>query len=106
MFYVYILQCKDSSLYCGSTNDLKQRELLHNSGKGSKYVRSRGGGRIVYSEKFKIWGKALSREAEVKKLTRQEKLNLIRHGLQTHKPASRKRVPKASARPNTGNHKS
>jgi putative endonuclease len=64
-------------LYCGSTNDLKHREMLHNSGKGSKYVRSRGGGSIIYSEKFKSKGKALRREIEVKKWPRVKKLELI-----------------------------
>jgi putative endonuclease len=78
MFYFYILKCKDESLYCGSAKDLKARELMHNSGKGSAYVRSRGGGKIVYSEKFRSWGKALSREAEVKKWPRGKKLTLIK----------------------------
>lgn len=78
MFYFYILKCKDGSLYCGSTKDLRHREQAHNSGMGSAYVRSRGGGKIVYHEKFRLWGKALSREAEVKKWKRKEKLNLIK----------------------------
>lgn len=69
MYFFYILRCKDNSLYSGYTKDLKTRELLHNSGKGSRYVKSRGGGTIVYSEKFKTKSKALKREAEVKKWT-------------------------------------
>lgn len=78
MFYFYILKCKDGTLYCGSAKDLKARELVHNSGKGSAYVRSRGGGKIVYSEPFRSWGKTLSREAAVKKLSRLQKLSLIK----------------------------
>ena len=77
MHYFYILRCKDGTLYCGSTNDLKKRLMLHNSGKGSKYVRSRGGGVMVHSEKFRSVGKALRREAEVKKWPRTKKLRLI-----------------------------
>ncbi len=77
MFYFYILQCKDKSFYSGYAKDLKKRELEHNSGKGSKYVQSRGGGKIVYSEKFKSVSLALKREAEVKKWARQKKLALI-----------------------------
>lgn len=77
MHYFYIFLCKDKSLYCGSTNNLKQRELLHNTGKGAKYTRSRGGGKIIYSERFKTKSKALKREAEVKKFTRLKKLELI-----------------------------
>lgn len=77
-FYFYILKCKDGTLYSGSAKDLKAREAKHNSGKGSKYVLARGGGKIVYSEKFKKWGKALAREAEVKKMSREKKLELIK----------------------------
>ncbi len=69
--------CSDSTLYCGTTKDLKNREQVHNSGKGSAYVRSRGGGKIVYSERFKTIGSALRREIEVKKWTRNKKLGLI-----------------------------
>jgi len=78
MSYFYILHCKDGSLYCGSTKDLKRREQQHNTGKGSAYVRSRGGGKIIYSEKFRGWGKALKREAEVKKWPRLKKLGLLK----------------------------
>ena len=78
MFYFYILKCKDKTLYCGYTNNLKHRELLHNSGKGSKYVRSRGGGKIIYSERFRTLRKALKREAEVKSFSRARKLELIK----------------------------
>ena len=78
MFYCYLLKCKDGTLYCGSTKDLKAREATHNSGKGSKYVTAHGGGKIIYSEKFKKWGKTLSREAEIKRLSRPKKLLLIK----------------------------
>lgn len=78
MFYFYILKCKDGTLYSGSTKDLQAREKTHNSGKGSKYVVAHGGGKIVYHENFRKWGKALSREAAVKKLSRQQKLKLIK----------------------------
>lgn len=78
MYYFYIFECKDKTLYCGSTKNLKDREEKHNSGKGAKYTRSRGGGKIVYSEKFATLSKALKREAEVKKWPRQKKLVLIK----------------------------
>jgi len=38
---VYLLRCSDESLYCGITNNLKNRLIAHNSGKGAKYTRSR-----------------------------------------------------------------
>lgn len=78
MYYFYILRCKDGSLYCGSTKNLKVRESMHNAGKGSAYVRSRGGGKIAYSEKFHSLGNALRREIEVKKWPRNKKLALIK----------------------------
>lgn len=65
-------------MYSGITKDLQKRETAHNSGKGSKYVRAHGGGKIVYSEKFRTIGKALKREAEVKRSSRQEKLALVK----------------------------
>jgi putative endonuclease len=78
MFYFYILKCKNGTLYSGSTNNLIERERKHNSGKGSKYVAAHGGGKIVYSEKFRSWGKTLKREAEIKKWPRAKKLKLIK----------------------------
>jgi DNA-3-methyladenine glycosylase I len=77
MFYFYIFHCKDGTLYCGSTKNLEHREQLHNSGRGAKYTRSRGGGKIVYSEAFTTQHEALRREVEVKKWTRKQKLTLI-----------------------------
>ena len=79
MFYFYIFKCKDGTLYCGSAKDLKSREQMHNSGRGSKYVTAHGGGKIIYNEKFRSWGKTLSREAEVKKWKRLKKLTLIKN---------------------------
>lgn len=77
MDYFYILECADGSYYCGVTNDLTKRSALHNSGKGSVFVRSRGGGRIIYSEEYKNRGDALRREIEVKKWPRQKKRALV-----------------------------
>lgn len=82
MYYFYILKCKDGSLYCGSTKNLENREVVHNSGKGSKYVRSRGGGKMIYSEPYKTKSSALRREVEVKKYSRQEKINLLKSTMQ------------------------
>ena len=60
------------------TKDLKRREAEHNAGKGSAYVRSRGGGKIIYFEKFRTINKALRREAEVKTFHRNKKLLLVK----------------------------
>lgn len=73
MRYFYLFRCKDGTLYSGSTNNIEKREQTHNSGRGSKYIRSRGGGKMVYFEKFKTARGALRREVEVKNGERQKK---------------------------------
>lgn len=78
MYFVYIIECRDKSLYTGITTDLKRRFLEHKEGKGGHYTRSRGVKKIVYSEKSKNRSLASKREAEIKKLKRIEKLALIR----------------------------
>ena len=77
MNFVYLLRCKDGSLYCGSTKDLVKRVALHNTGKGSSYVRSRGGSKVVYSEQLPKWSMALQREAEIKRLPKYKKEILV-----------------------------
>lgn len=79
MFYFYLFRCKDKTLYSGSTNNLENRARLHNAGKGSKYIWAHGGGKIVYSERFKTLGAALRREIQVKKWPRLKKLELLKH---------------------------
>ena len=77
-YYVYILQCADKTLYIGSTNDLKKRLHAHNALKsGARYTRSRRPITLKYSESFRSISKALKREAELKQLTRKDKLDLI-----------------------------
>lgn len=74
--YVYMLRCKDGSLYTGWTNDLQHRLAAHNAGKGAKYTRGRGPLYLVYTEELSDKETALKREAAIKKLTRTEKLAL------------------------------
>lgn len=78
MYYVYILNCKDETLYCGYTNDLDGRLIVHNSGKGAKYTKSRLPVEIIYNECFETKNEAMKREYLIKQLTRQEKLLLIK----------------------------
>jgi putative endonuclease len=78
MNYVYMLLCRDNTLYTGWTNDLESRIASHNAGRGSKYTRARLPVRFVYCEKFKTKSEALKREIEIKKLSRKEKLELIK----------------------------
>ncbi len=77
-YYIYILECKDKTLYTGSTNDLEKRVLAHNTSKtGAKYTKARRPVVLEYSEKFRTKSKALKRECAIKKLTREEKLILL-----------------------------
>lgn len=74
---VYLLRCRDGSLYTGITNDLPRRLASHRAGTGSAYVRARLPVRVVYRESQPDRSTALRREAAVKKLTRRDKLKLI-----------------------------
>lgn len=74
---VYILECADGSLYTGITNDLTARIATHNAGKGARYTRSRLPVELVYSETATDRGTASSREAQLKSLSRAEKLALL-----------------------------
>lgn len=78
MYFVYLFRCQDGSLYTGSTTNVQKREQLHNSGRGAKYVRSRGGGAMAYVERFYSKSRALKREAEIKKWPRAKKLLLVK----------------------------
>lgn len=79
MNYVYILECRDKTLYTGWTNDLEKRLKTHNNGKASKYTRGRTPVRIVYFEEFETKSEALKREAAIKKLNKTAKLKLIKN---------------------------
>ena len=68
--FVYMLRCKDGSLYTGWTNDLEHRLAMHNSGRGAKYTRGRGPLELVYSEELPDKEAALRRECAIKKLRR------------------------------------
>ena len=78
-YTVYILQCRDKTLYTGSTNDLKKRLHAHNNLKsGARYTKARRPVALVYVETCKTRSKALKREAALKRLTRAEKLQLLK----------------------------
>ena len=77
MWYLYILQCGDGSLYTGITTDVEKRLEIHRSGKGAKYTRGRAPLELKYRECCGNRSDALKRELEVKRLTREEKLTLI-----------------------------
>lgn len=78
-YFVYILECADATLYCGCTNNLKRRIYEHNNSKrAARYTRNRRPVVVIYSEQFETLKHARRREAEIKRLTRKEKLELVR----------------------------
>jgi putative endonuclease len=77
IWYVYILECNDGSLYTGSTNDLERRLKQHNDGKGAKYTRGRTPVVLVFNISLATKSLALKEELRIKKLNRIDKLKLI-----------------------------
>jgi len=73
---VYLLRCRDGSLYTGITNDLSQRLELHRRGKASAYTRARLPVALAYQELASDRGSALKREAAIRRLSRAEKIAL------------------------------
>lgn len=82
-YIVYLLRCKDGSLYCGYTNNLTKRIHEHNhSNLGAKYTRNRRPVELVYYEEFETKSKALKREIEIKKLPKLLKETLTSTSIQ------------------------
>lgn len=78
-WFVYILECNDSTLYTGITNNLENRIEQHNNGQaGAKYTRARRPVKCVYQEVQKNRSEATKREFAIKKLNRSEKIKLIK----------------------------
>ena len=73
----YLLKCADDTLYCGITNDLEKRLVVHNAGEGAKYTRGRTPVTLVYKESCADKSAALKRELQIKRFTREEKLALF-----------------------------
>ena len=76
-WYLYILRCRDDSLYTGITTDVQSRLEAHRAGKGAKYTRGRAPLELVYSETCGDHSAALKREAQIKSLPRAGKMKLI-----------------------------
>lgn len=77
MYFVYIIQCQDSTLYTGITTDVQRRFKEHKAGKGGAYTRSKKAKKILYTEAHTTRSSALKRECEIKSWQRKEKLSLI-----------------------------
>ena len=78
-WYVYMVRCRDNSLYTGYTDDPDRRLAVHNAGKGAKYTKSRLPVTLVYREECPDKSTALKREYAIKHLTKAGKENLIKN---------------------------
>jgi putative endonuclease len=76
--YVYLLRCRDGSLYAGAAKDLARRVEEHQAGKASRYTRSRLPVELVWSRQVEGWGEALREEILLKRLNRAGKEELLR----------------------------
>jgi putative endonuclease len=81
MYYVYILRCKDGSLYAGITTDVERRFKEHRAGTGGHYTRSHKPEKVLYREKAGTRSNALKREAEIKSWPREKKMQFVRVSL-------------------------
>lgn len=78
MYFVYLLECEDGSLYAGVTTDTARRLAEHQAGTGGRFTRAKGAKRIVYTEEHPDRSSAQKREAAIKKWPRRKKLGLLR----------------------------
>ena len=76
-WHLYILRCRDGSLYTGYTNDLDARIAAHNAGRGAKYTASRRPVHLVYSEPVESKAEAMRRELQIKRWTKAKKEALV-----------------------------
>ena len=81
--FVYILQSADGKYYVGYTTDLERRMKAHQSGRGSKFIRGFGFGKLLYHETYATKSEALRREAELKTWPRAKKAVLMANSFNT-----------------------
>jgi len=79
-WFVYVVRCRDGSLYTGISNDVDARVARHNAGQGARYTRARRPVQLVYTERKRSRSYALRREAAIKALPRTDKVLLIEQG--------------------------
>ena len=77
LHHIYIVKCRDNTLYTGYTTDIKKRIETHNKGKGAKYTRPRLPVKLMYKETFLTKSSACSREYWIKQLSRKNKIKLF-----------------------------
>ena len=76
-WFVYVVRCRDGSLYTGISTDVGARVARHNAGAGARYTRARRPVRLLYVERKRSRSNALKREAAIKALPRARKIELV-----------------------------
>ncbi len=99
MYYVYLIECKDGTLYTGITTDVERRFKEHSLGRGGAYTQAKKVKKLLYTEKCKNRSAALKRESEIKSWRRKKKLKLI--SIIKTQPINRK-LKKKKPRPKKG----
>lgn len=77
LYFVYLLECEDGSIYTGITTDVARRFVEHQNGIGSNFTRAKKAKRLLYDEEHPDRSSALKREAEIKKWSREKKITLV-----------------------------
>ena len=80
MWFVYIVECQDNSLYTGITNNLEKRLKAHNEKKGAKAIKGKLPVKLVHQERYNNQKEAAKREREIKSWKREQKLELVKKG--------------------------
>ncbi|HOB12511.1 MAG TPA: GIY-YIG nuclease family protein [Syntrophomonadaceae bacterium] len=89
MAFVYMVRCRDNTLYTGYAEDLDKRIAHHNAGKASKYTRTRLPVELVYYEEVADQSSALRRELQIKQMSRSNKESLIKTFQKTKNESNR-----------------
>jgi putative endonuclease len=92
MFYVYILRCRNASLYVGYTQNVEARIKAHNIGRGAAHTYKHGPVQLVYSEAHPTRLTAIRRERQLKRWTRRKKEALIQGDLARLRALSKRRT--------------
>ncbi|HUU87573.1 MAG TPA: GIY-YIG nuclease family protein [Candidatus Glassbacteria bacterium] len=80
IWFVYLVECSDGTIYTGATNDVEKRIVKHNKGQGAKYTKSRRPVKLLKFIKCDSKKEALSLEYHIKQKSRAEKLRIIKEG--------------------------
>jgi putative endonuclease len=75
---VYLIECSDTTYYCGVTNNLDKRIKVHNSGKGAKYTKNRLPVKLLVNSQLMTKSEAYKLEYKVKKQRKRDKISFLK----------------------------